>query len=56
VVIGKLDKLCIIYRRAFKFKTEAPRMCCAGGEVKSPELHTIPITGLIATKLIGTEN
>jgi len=30
-------------------------MCCAGGKVKLPELHTIPIAVPIVTKLIDTE-
>jgi len=48
VVIRKMDKLCI-YCKAFKFKYEAPGMCCAGGKVKLPELHTIPNAGPIVT-------
>ena len=41
VVIGKMDKLCV-YCSALKFKNETPGMCCAGGKVKLPELHSPP--------------
>lgn len=41
VVIGKMEKLCV-YCSALKFKNETPGMCCAGGKVKLPELHSPP--------------
>jgi len=41
VVIGKMDKLWT-YCRVFKFKNEAPDMCCAGRKVKFPGLHISP--------------
>jgi len=41
VVIGKMDKLCV-YCNALKFKNEPPGMCCAGGKVKLPQLHSPP--------------
>ena len=41
VVIGKMDKLCV-YCSALKFKNETLGMCCAGGKVKLPDLHSPP--------------
>ncbi|GFV41644.1 uncharacterized protein TNCV_3627951 [Trichonephila clavipes] len=41
VVIGKMDKICM-YCSALKFKNETRGMCCAGGKVKLPELHSPP--------------
>ena len=41
VVIEKIDELCR-YCRTFKFKNEAPGMCCAGLKVKLAELHPPP--------------
>lgn len=41
VAIGIMDVLCI-YCRAFKFKNEAPGMCCARGKVNLPALHAPP--------------
>ncbi|GBP30876.1 hypothetical protein EVAR_91617_1 [Eumeta japonica] len=36
-----MDKICM-YCSALKFKNETPRMCCASGKVKQPELHPPP--------------
>lgn len=43
VVIRQMNKLWTIFR-ALKFKNETPEMCCAGGNVKMPELHLPPET------------
>jgi len=39
------------YWDAFKFKNDAPEMCCTGRIVKFPELHT-PLTTLLSSDTI----
>lgn len=41
VVIGIMSKICR-YCKAYKFKTEAPGLCCANGKVKLPALNRPP--------------